>query len=163
MLVACTMALVIFVFNPAGVRLTAASGGSGPLDLEFYYSAQEALRRVDAYGDEGRLFYAAVESIGDVIYPIVYAFGLGVLLTLTGRRAFAPSSSWRRLNALPFVILLFDYLENLSILALLWSHPAQWAGVAGLAGIFTSLKWISLGTTLAVLLASVALAIVRRR
>jgi len=173
-----TLFILSFLFNIVimpGVqwRMDLRSGGVEPLDLGFYYTAQEALERVEAFG-ETRLFYAVVQLTADLLYPLVYGFFLSVLLVTLYRRGFSVTSRVQMVAFLPLLSMVFDYLENFSIVYLLLTypaqsplvHPAQSQLAATYAGFFTMLKWFTLFLTLiAVLVGFIAFLIqgLRRR
>ncbi len=165
-----TLFILSFLFNIVIMpgtqwQMDLRSGGVEPLDLSFYYTSDEALERVEAFG-ETRQFYAVVELTADLIYPLVYGFFLSVLLVTLYRRGFAVTSRIQMVAFLPLLSMLFDYAENLSIAYLLLTYPAQSPLVATYAGFFTMLKWFTLFLTLvAVLVGFVAFLIqgLRRR
>jgi hypothetical protein len=165
-----TLFILSFLFNIVvmpGIqwRMDLRSGGIEPLDLSFYYTAQEALERVEAFG-ETRQFYTVVQLTADLLYPLVYGFFLSVLLVTLYRRGFPVASRIQLVAFLPLLSMLFDYLENFSIAYLLLTYPAQSPLVATYAGFFTFLKWFTLLLTLvAVLVGFIAFLIqgLRRR
>jgi hypothetical protein len=65
-------------------------------------------------------------------------------------------------NLIPVVGALFDYLENVSTSLVMGRYPDQLTVIAALAPIFTSLKWIFLGGSFALLLAGLVIAAWRR-
>lgn len=115
----------------------------GIIDLSFGFNPQKTLDMVAAYGDAARTYYARTEMTTDVAYPIVYAFLLGIILTMLYRR-----TQYARLSILPFITLLFDYGENINIIALLRSYPAQSMTIATLCEICKLMKWLCFGGTI---------------
>jgi hypothetical protein len=115
----------------------------GVIDLTIGFNPQKTLQMVADYGDEARAYYAQTEMTTDVIYPIVYAFLLGIILSLLYlNKAYKPFY-W--VNLLPFIALIFDYLENICIVSLLQNYPSQSLMVANFCEVFKLLKWISFG------------------
>ena len=57
-----------------------ASGGVGPIDLQFFYTPDKVYSMVSAYGESGRASYRLFELTGDIIYPIIYTLFLACLL-----------------------------------------------------------------------------------
>ena len=113
------------------------------IDVTMGFNPQKTLQMVADYGDDARAYYAQTEMTTDAVYPIVYAFLLGVILSLLYRdKAYKPFY-W--INSLPFITLIFDYLENICIVSLLQNYPSQSSTVANFCEIFKLLKWISLG------------------
>jgi hypothetical protein len=115
----------------------------GVIDLTIGFNPQKTLQMVSDYGNEARAYYAQTEMTTDVIYPIVYAFLFGVILSiLYCNKAYKPFY-W--VNLLPITALIFDYLENICIVSLLQNHPSQSLMVANFCEVFKLLKWISFG------------------
>ncbi|MCA0237952.1 MAG: hypothetical protein LCH81_16370 [Bacteroidetes bacterium] len=112
----------------------------GIIDLTFGFHPARTLQMVADYGDAARALYARTEMTADVAYPLVYAFLLGILLTFLYRKT---AAAW--LNVLPFVVLLFDYAENTSIVWLLYTFPQQSMTAALCCEVFKLLKWGTLG------------------
>lgn len=111
------------------------------IDLTIGFNPQKTLDTVAAYGYDARAYYARTEMTTDVAYPIVYAFLFGIILSLLYR-----NTSYARVNTLPFVMLLFDYAENICIVNLLQSFPQQSVTVATLCEVFKLLKWVVFGS-----------------
>ena len=112
----------------------------GIIDATFGFNPQKTLNLVANYGDSARAYYEQVELSVDVVYPIVYAFLFGFILSLLYKNS---PLNW--INVLPFVSLLLDYAENIHIVILLHNFPKQSYTIAVLCEIFKLLKWISLG------------------
>jgi hypothetical protein len=122
----------------------------GVIDLTVGFNPQKTLQMVADYGDEAREYYAQTEMTTDVIYPIVYAFLFGVILTLLYRNKVYKPFSW--INLLPFVALIFDYLENICIVSLLQNYPSQSLNAATFCEVFKMLKWLSFGISVVLIL-----------
>ena len=110
------------------------------IDLTFGFNPQKTLMMIGEYGDAARSYYARIELTTDVVYPIVYAFLFGIILTLLLRKR---SYVW--VSVFPFFCLLFDYLENINIVILLITFPQQSFTIAILCEIFKFLKWLTFG------------------
>jgi hypothetical protein len=122
----------------------------GVIDLTLGFNPQKTLQMVADYGDEARAYYAQTEVTTDVIYPIVYALLFGVILTLLYRNKAYKPFSW--INLLPFVALIFDYLENICIVSLLQNYPSQSLNTATFCEVFKMLKWVSFGISVVLIL-----------
>lgn len=132
------MFLAGFVLNNAEKKIDKLSGKSiGVIDLKIGYKPQKTLEMAQSYSESAKNYYSKIEMSADVIYPLIYAFLLGIILSLI-----FPSSI---LNTFPFLITLFDYLENFTIVELL-SNPTQaWATYCE---VFKLIKWLLLFLTL---------------
>jgi hypothetical protein len=122
----------------------------GVIDLTIGFNPQKTYQMVADYGDEARAYYAQTEVTTDVIYPIVYALLFGVILTLLYRNKAYKPFSW--INLLPFVALIFDYLENICIVSLLQNYPSQSLNTATFCEVFKMLKWVSFGISVVLIL-----------
>lgn len=142
--------LYIMITFPA---LQAAPGGSiVSLDAQLFYTPDQAYATVGSYA-EAAGFWMLMYLTWDVVTPLLYSLGFGLLISWLYQRTFDPHSKWQRLNLVPIGAGLFDLLENLSIVILLWAYPSQLSAVAWVATFFTMSK-------MSLLLASVLLAII---
>ncbi|MBI5177715.1 MAG: hypothetical protein HZA04_00465 [Nitrospinae bacterium] len=142
-------------------RLMAMSGGVDLLDQRWYYTADEAFRALEAYGEKGRRFYQFF-LLGDFLFLIAYSVALCSVLALILRKALPPESAMNRLILLPFLAGGLDYLENFSLLAMLNRYPAHAEIASMTAGIFTLGKWLAASATLLTLAWGLALAVRKR-
>jgi hypothetical protein len=120
-------------------------GGTGleqPMDLQFFSTPAKLFAMVASYGEFGRPFYRNVELTVDILYPIIYMLAYGLLLSWLFQRAFKPDSKMQKWNVMPIGMWLFDLLENLGIVTLLSTFPAQLTAAAWLTTIFTMVKWM---------------------
>ncbi len=138
------MAFPGYILKNAEIKINELAGKTvGIIDLTFGFNPQKTLDMVAEYGDAARAYYAKTEMTADVAYPLVYAFLFGIILTLLYRNK---SRAW--VSALPFLCMLFDYGENISIIALLQTYPQQSMTLATGCEIFKLLKWLTLGLVL---------------
>lgn len=114
----------------------------GIIDLTIGYNPAQTLQMVADYGPAARAYYARTELTLDIIYPLVYSLLFAIILTLLFRNKADKPFWW--VTLLPFVILLFDYLENAAIVALLTTYPAQSSALAVLCEVAKLGKWLSL-------------------
>lgn len=136
-----------YLLKNAEEKINELSGNkNGVIDLTFGYNPEKTLAIVADYSPEARVFYAKTEMTTDIAYPIVYALFFGIILSLLFKnKAYSPLK-W--VNILPFFSLLFDYLENATIVSLLNSYPAQNQTIVVLCEITKLLKWISFGAVI---------------
>jgi len=139
-------------------QMQAASGGTGPIDLRFFYTPTQVYAMIDAYGAVGRADYRFFELTGDILYPIVYTLLFSLAMTWLFQRGLAKASRLQRLNVVPFGAWLFDLLENLAIVTMLSIYPSQPAPLAWLATTFTMLKWLFAAVTIFLLLIGIVTA-----
>jgi hypothetical protein len=149
--------LIVYVSFPAywlenaGITINKLAGKPvSPIDLTFGYNPTRTLQMVADYGPEARAYYARTELTTDLIYPIVYSLLLAVILTLLFRTSkYKPFAA---VALLPFLSLIFDYLENATIVTMLNTYPNQSVTVAVLCELFKLAKWLSFGLTIAFIL-----------
>lgn len=123
-------------------RAEAYSAGVGSVDTSFWYTAEDVYTIAEAYGEAGRRAYVTARLTFDVIFPLGYTFFLATALSWIFRRAF-PSESWVQLaNLAPFLGMVFDFLENLTISFIMVQFPRRLMGLAALMPWLTLLKWI---------------------
>ena len=71
---------MLWSFHGRLKKFDVASGGVGPIDLQFFYTPDKVYSMVSAYGESGRASYRLFELTGDIIYPIIYTLFLACLL-----------------------------------------------------------------------------------
>src|SRR6058998_2962877 len=141
-LFAVLIAVNVGVF-PVVARQMAESAGASvrPLDLRFSYSAEEAYVTLLALGDHGRRIYGLAEATVDMVYPVVYMLFFFLLIERLLGNATRPR--WVEIATLiPFVAMVFDWLENAAILGMLGRFPNPPGSFATIGSAFTSIKWI---------------------
>lgn len=129
------------LFKNAAEKINAFAGKEiGPVDLTFGFNPGRTLQMVADYGDAGRAYYKQVILIVDSAFPIVYALIFAVLITLIYRKLLM--GPVRYLNLVPFIAMVFDFLENFAIVSLLNHYPEQSVFMASLCEVFKLLKWL---------------------
>lgn len=145
------MSFNAFFLKNAEEKINSLSGNkNGVIDLTFGFNVEKTLSMVAAYSAEARSYYARTELTTDLIYPIVYAFFFGIILTLLFKNKTYSPSPW--INILPFISLVFDYLENVCIVTLLNSYPNQNYTMGVLCELVKFCKWLVFGVILVVIL-----------
>jgi hypothetical protein len=163
LLVALQLIMNAALLPLSAARLSILSGGVGPLDSRFGYTAAQAYAALNAYGPAGREFDLRSEVTLNLVYPIIYSlfFSLATLYFL--QRAAPARAALARLALLPFAALVADYLENAGLALLLVTFPAQLPAVAAATGLLTTAKWILQGASLVLLGLSAVGALARRQ
>jgi len=144
--------IFVFTLSIIGALMKSGTGLEKPLDLMILATPDKLFRMIDLYGPSTRMFYRNVELSVDVVYPIVYMFAFGLLISWLFQRGFAPSSKMQKLNILPVGTWLFDLLENICIVTLISLYPAQPAVIGWLEFIFTNVKWLFAGASILLIL-----------
>ena len=147
----------------AGARLGSYSGGLGPIDLTFGLSPAQTYDYLTAYGPDGRSTYVIIELTADLLFPIVYGLFFSLAVALLYQRAFPADSPMQRLALAPLAGTLLDYLENIGIITMLLSYPADLSVVAAITAVFTIGKWLMLIVSLVLLIIGGVTLLMRRR
>jgi hypothetical protein len=100
-----------------------AISGHVPFDMRpVGYSPQEATALLEGLGAEGRSYYLTRQIPLDTAYPALLALTLLATICWFGQRI--PNSRLVRVGVFLSVgSALFDYAENLGIIAMIWSWP----------------------------------------
>jgi hypothetical protein len=134
-------------------------GGVQPLDLMLFASPEKIFGMIERYGEFGRPFYRNVELTVDIIYPIVYLFFFGLLISWLFQRGFAPTSPMQKYNIMPLGAWFFDLIENIVIVILLSLFPSQPTALAWLLTLLTTVKWAFAGASILLILVGLVMAI----
>jgi len=139
------------LFKHAEEKINSLAGKEiGPIDLTFGFNPGRTLQMVADYGEAGRAYYKQAELIIDTAYPIVYSLLFAVIITLIYRSLLKGPVHY--LNLVPFMALVFDYLENFAVISLLTHYPEQSVFMASLCELFKLLKWLFFGLVLFLIL-----------
>lgn len=124
--------------------------GQAPFDMRpFGYGPAEAAELLGGLGIEGRRFYLTRQMPLDTLYPALLALTLSSTLCWLGRGM--PNRGLVRLGVtLAVGSALFDYVENLCVVAMIWSWPEVSGPLVYAASVATIAK--SVMTTLAIML-----------
>jgi hypothetical protein len=133
-------------------KMEAGSGGTGPIDLQLFYTPEKVYSMVESYGEAGRASYRAFELTGDIIYPIVYTLFFSLFITWLFQRGFPSDSKMQALNVIPLGGWLFDLLENLGIVMMLSVFPSTPDALAWVTAIATLIKWLFAAATIVLIL-----------
>ncbi|EDQ05744.1 hypothetical protein OIHEL45_03000 [Sulfitobacter indolifex HEL-45] len=127
-----------------------AVSGQVPFDMRpSGYGPNEAVALLDTLGVDGRGYYITRQIALDTIYPAMLALTMVAAIYWLGQRT--PNRTLVRFGiAFSVVGGLFDYVENLGIVAMIWSWPEVSVPLVCAASSATIIKSVS--TTLAVML-----------
>jgi hypothetical protein len=134
-------------------------GGVQPLDLMIFATPEKIFGMIERYGEFNRPFYRTVELTVDIVYPIVYLFFFGLLISWLFQRGFAPNSSMRKLNVMPLGAWFFDLLENVFIVILVSIYPSQPVALAWVLILLTTIKWLFAGASILLILIGLVMAL----
>lgn len=144
--------LVLILFILTNIVYGTILGYSIPLVLSFApeatlfdmspagYSYSEAIELLKSLGQEGRNTYLTVQIPLDFVYPAMFAVSYALLITWILKQSFARESRLFFLAFLPLLAGFFDYLENISIIAMLSRFPDVSESLVLIASSFTIIK-----------------------
>lgn len=128
--------------RPFGIaELKSITGGVGVLDMEVLYTPEQAYAFLAAMGEAGRSFELTRIIPLDLLVPLFYALFLSTLISWLLKKWLPERSPWHRLNVIPVIGALFDYLENLGIAAMLLAWPLEMYSIAQITMAATLLKF----------------------
>ena len=125
------------------------------LDLHFSYSSIQVYEHLVALGGEGRSAYIYLVLTSDLAFPVIYSLALSVALMLVLQKLLPTDSRFRNLCLFPFLIVIIDWCENLSLAYVTYIFPESVDWLVSFASFFTSLKWTLVVLTLLMLLTAV--------
>lgn len=134
------------------------AGLQKPIDLLFFTPPAKMFAMIESYGEYNRIFYRNTELTVDILHPVIYTLALGLFISWLFQRGFKSDSKIQKLNAIPLGAWLFDLLENLGILILLSTFPAQLTVIAWLTTIFTMVKWTFVGASVLLIIIGLVMA-----
>lgn len=126
-------------------------------DTLFYYSKAQLFQMAEEYGQEGRYYYVDSRVAFDIIWPFIYAIFLINSISWFLGKTVVEESKLRFLNLVPLLGILFDFLENISNMVVMFRYPQRMELLASLAGVFTSLKWVFVGGSFLILIFAILL------
>ena len=150
-LLALDMIFNILIFP----MLMAKSPNTLPLDLYFSYSSDEVYNLFANFSPAELKTYMITELTVDIVYPIVYSLLFAfVIFKLSGKAIF---------SMVPILVMFLDYLENIGIVTMIHYYPHQLNSVATITSIFTSLKWILVIVSVALILIFLVKKLINRK
>ncbi len=132
--------------------IEAGSGGTGPIDLQFFYTPEKVYGMIASYSEEVRASYRTFEMTGDILYPIVYTLFFSLAITWLFQRGFASDSKMQSYNVMPFGAWLFDLFENIGIVSMLSVFPSTPTALGWISGVVTVIKWLFAAASIVLML-----------
>jgi hypothetical protein len=103
------------------------------------YTEADVKELLHTAGAQGRQQYLWISLLDSGVYMHCYAFLLAGLLTMAS--AVAPFEAFKYLNLLPYVAVLFDAVENVLILSMLYTYPNLVDSIAPVVPVVSKYKW----------------------
>ncbi|MFN0204567.1 MAG: hypothetical protein ACKVTZ_23830 [Bacteroidia bacterium] len=120
------------------------------LDFALGHSPQSVYNTILAAYNETALANYKMAEIVDMFYPLSYATLFSLLICKGFNKL-----TWACL--IPFIAIIFDYLENIGIMIMVYGLPKQHLDIALFYLICCHLKWIFAGITIILMLVSLSL------
>ena len=140
--IASVPALTLFIFLsllfPAVVFPVHGISDIKPLDLYFSYSPDQVYEHLAALGANGRDAYTRMLLTSDLAFPVIYSMALSIALIFVLRKLVPLAGTY--LCLFPFMIVITDWFENLSLVMVVRKFPERADVIAGYASSFTSLS-----------------------
>lgn len=122
-------------------KLSNTIGNKEMLDLKPYSSFTEVYDYVAKVGPAGHKVLSEMYTYQDLVFPIAYGLFFVFALLYFISRSFIDRKKMLWFSLPAFLMMIADYLENFSILAVI-SNPTEKLTIAIYVGIFTGAKWI---------------------
>lgn len=129
------------------------------LDSSKIYSPETIHAILTDWGDKGRIRQIWFHFTWDLVFPVLYFFFIGFLVSWFAKRGFRPGSKMQKMNLLAMVAAV-DLLENISLLVLVIIYPVTSRILGIIKTSLTAIKYYLFGPViLAGLVTSVIFAI----
>jgi hypothetical protein len=135
---------------PRMARQITPSGDPQLLDVQFGYTPDQAYSTLAAIESQGRTIYLIMLAVVDGIYAFIYGMLLILCASFFLNKSLSQDSILRLLNIIAVDAIIFDLLENVSLIYLLLHFPHRADGVARLASLFGMIKWIMITLSIGV-------------
>ena len=119
------------------------------------YSYSQAIELLKSLGLEGRNTYLTVQIPLDFVYPALFGVSYALLITWILKQSVARESRLFLLAFLPLLAGIFDYLENMSIIAMLNGFPDVSESLVLIASSFTIAKSVMTSLSFVFLLVAI--------
>lgn len=143
------LGFIVFVLPQESLE-SAELGLEQSPDTSFFYTASELYEIAESYGEEGRRVYIEKRFSFDVIWPLAYGFFFVVFIQYGVDKM--RLNRLKHAYVLPIIAVVFDYLENIMTSVVMYRYPSETFLVSDLAGVMTSLKWVTLSLAFILLL-----------
>jgi hypothetical protein len=131
----------MFVMPGAEEKMKFFTGPYTIFDLRTGYSVIDVITYFDFIGEEGLYTYRSILLWEDLFFPLTNGLLYSLAIIYFFKRSFINIPQLGLLGIFPFISMIFDYLENFSIVNLIDTYPDINATTVALASSFTLLKW----------------------
>jgi hypothetical protein len=135
---------MILVLPPVSRYTEDLTGSTSSPDTSLLYSSDDLFDMAETYGEEGRDAYIVLRFTFDIVWPIVYFMFLVSLMSLLIKKLNL-KEKYKYLILLPLFGVIFDFLENITSVVVMYKYPVEMIFFANLAPIMTFIKWSLIG------------------
>ena len=122
---------LVLSFSPESILFDMSPAG---------YSYAEAIELLKSLGPDGRNAYLTIQIPIDLVYPAMFGVSYALMITWILKQGLPKHSRLHWLAFVPVFAGLFDYLENASIVAMLYAFPDVSENLVTIASSFTIAK-----------------------
>ena len=138
------LALIYPIFPVVLLPWVGDVGGAPILDLHLHYDAEVVRQVLLQYNASALEHYRLCALTVDMVYPVYYAFLLSLVLAYLVKQGGETQSSMRLICVIPFLMMLVDWAENLTLVSIVNQWPNLDYQLANGAGFITLAKWLLL-------------------
>jgi hypothetical protein len=136
---AAAFIFIEIIFSQSLPVLVELTGGKSLLDMSIAYSADFAYEHLKSYQNAASVYFRI--RLVDFFFPAIYAFMLSIVSVLVYRRKYNEVDNYRWVILVPFSAALFDYVENILLIALYRMLPARFDAAVSVLNVITILKF----------------------
>jgi len=114
---------------------------SSTLDLTFFYNFEFANNFFEVISMEGVNYYLYKFTTIDTLFPLIYSIFFALLVSYILKKKKKKNAKLEYLILLPFISMIFDYLENILTIILINNLHEINQGLVYLLTISSSIKW----------------------
>ncbi len=127
---------------PAFVEKT----GGTLLDISIWYNSELAYERLNSFSMASKEYFNI--RLIDFFYPAIYSIGLAMLSYIVYRKKYSEAENYHWILAVPLFAAAFDYIENIMLVILYKSLPAEFPVAASTLNIITLIKFASISLSI---------------
>jgi hypothetical protein len=133
-----TLFITFRIITPEFEKLT---GGLQIPDIAIISNGNNLYSLFQSYGESGRSFYNYIQLV-DAFYPLFYGLFFLSVIVFYFKRLLPEQSPLRYLIVVPYITVISDYSENLTIFIMNRTYPEKFGIIQDISFFVSSLKWI---------------------
>lgn len=137
-----TVSWSLIIMRPAISKFAKANGNNEMMDVFPKTNAEKVYEYFSNTTPEGRSALKTIYTFQDFIYPMLYGPFIFFTLIYFLRKGYPGKNKVWIGIVLPFLMVVFDYMENFNIVAVINAYPKR-IPVANYIGFFTIIKWLT--------------------